>query len=66
MATGTLPVLAPQEMVDCVTDPDHCGGSGGCGGATQELGFAYIMLNGIASEDSYAYKATDGPCMVST
>ena len=32
MATGTLPVLAPQELVDCIPNPNSCGGSGGCAG----------------------------------
>lgn len=66
IATGKLIELAPQELVDCVTNPDVCGGVGGCGGATQELGFAYVMLNGMAAGISYPYQAHDGPCLVGT
>lgn len=33
--TGKLEVLAPQEFVDCVENPNQCGGTGGCEGATQ-------------------------------
>jgi hypothetical protein len=64
IATGTLISLAPQELVDCVTNPDHCGGSGGCGGATQELGYAYAMLNGMGAEADYPYKGSDGTCQM--
>ena len=44
MATGTLPVLAPQELVDCIPNPNSCGGSGGCEGSTEEYGFAWAMI----------------------
>lgn len=66
LATGKLLELAPQELVDCVTNIDHCGGVGGCGGATQELGYAYVMLNGMAPGIAYPYHAHDGPCRVGT
>jgi cathepsin L len=60
--TGTLDVLSPQEFVDCVPNPDHCGGTGGCEGATQWLGFAYAMKNGVATEASYPYQGRDETC----
>jgi len=61
-ATGNLPILSPQNLVDCVPNPDHCGGTGGCEGATAELAFAYVMSGGIASEDDYPYTGSDGDC----
>lgn len=27
------PVLSPQQIVDCSTNPRHCGGTGGCEGS---------------------------------
>lgn len=30
----TAPVLSPQEIVDCTPNPNDCGGTGGCQGAT--------------------------------
>ena len=48
--TGKLPVLAPQELVDCAPNPNSCGGTGGCGGSTEEIAFAYGMLYGLALE----------------
>ena len=35
IATGTLLELSPQEILACTLNPHHCGGSGGCNGATQ-------------------------------
>jgi len=29
------PVLSPQEIVDCTPNPQQCGGTGGCEGATE-------------------------------
>ena len=40
MATGKLLDLAPQELVDCIPNPNSCGGTGGCSGSTEEYGFA--------------------------
>jgi len=48
--------------VDCAPNPDHCGGTGGCEGATAELGFAYVKGMGMASEAAYPYTAMDGTC----
>ena len=33
IASGKLLTLAPQTYVDCVKNPHHCGGTGGCEGA---------------------------------
>jgi hypothetical protein len=60
MATGTLPSLAPQEFVDCVPNPNSCGGGGGCAGSTEEYGFAWAMIYGMANETAYAYTQTTG------
>jgi cathepsin L len=64
--TGTLPVLAPQQLVDCTPNPDQCGGTGGCEGATAELAFTYLINGtrngGLAAESSYPYTARDGTC----
>ena len=64
IATGKLLTLAPQELVDCAPNPQQCGGTGGCSGSTQELGFNYSAGAGFASEDSYPYTARDGACQM--
>lgn len=61
--TGKLFNLSEQQLVDCVQNPHHCGGKGGCEGATQELGFDYYHTTGGAIENSnYKYRARDGTC----
>jgi len=55
-------VLSPQNVVSCTQNPQHCGGTGGCGGATAELGTNYVRDNGIALESSWPYTATNGVC----
>ena len=59
-----LVVLAPQQLVDCTPNPDHCGGTGGCQGATAELAYTYLQKSpsGLAQESDYPYKAVDGFC----
>merc|ERR1712129_288348 len=62
IATGKLIELAPQAMVNCVKNPDDCGGTGGCNGATEELGFQLAVDAGIPLEIDLPYKAHDGTC----
>lgn len=57
---GTLPVLSPQELVDCIPNPNSCGGTGGCSGSTEEYGFAWAMIYGMATDASYNYTARTG------
>jgi len=59
IATGTLPDLSEQELVDCSTSF----GNNGCGGGLMEDGFEWIMNNsGICSESSYPYDGKDETC----
>jgi cathepsin L len=65
LATGTLFTLSEQEFVSCVPNPDSCGGTGGCAGATMELAFDYAMANGLVTEWTTpytSYKGQDGAC----
>ena len=58
----TVSHYASQEYVSCMPNPKHCGGTGGCGGATQLLGFQYAIDTGITTEDSYPYEGSTGTC----
>jgi len=51
-----------QELVSCVPNPQHCGGDGGCKGATVELAFNYVMRHGLATEEDLPYKAKTSHC----
>jgi cathepsin L len=61
-ATGKLPVLSPQNVVSCTPNPQKCGGTGGCSGATAELAFQYVASKGIASNADYPYRGVTGTC----
>merc|ERR1719440_2354567 len=51
---GNTTQLSYQQLVDCVPNPNHCGGTGGCKGATAELAFEYIQQSGLARDESYS------------
>eukprot|EP00421_Protoceratium_reticulatum_P019724 CAMPEP_0168393436 /NCGR_PEP_ID=MMETSP0228-20121227/19017_1 /TAXON_ID=133427 /ORGANISM="Protoceratium reticulatum, Strain CCCM 535 (=CCMP 1889)" /LENGTH=265 /DNA_ID=CAMNT_0008406817 /DNA_START=1 /DNA_END=795 /DNA_ORIENTATION=+ len=42
-----LPILSDEAMIWCTQNRRHCGGTGGCGGATAQLGFAMVKRNGL-------------------
>jgi len=52
---GSKVVLAPQELVSCMSNPAECGGTGGCRGATPELGLNFIAKHGIVRESDLPY-----------
>jgi len=59
--TGKLVELSEQNILDCTPNPHHCGGTGGCGGATAELGFDMVSKKGgISSEWVYPYTSYGG------
>jgi cathepsin L len=59
---GRKRTFSPQELVDCTPNPHNCGGSGGCQGATVELGMNWVMAQGLETEEAIPYTATDGTC----
>merc|ERR1719454_2694709 len=54
--------FATQELVDCVSNPDRCGGDGGCRGATVELAMDYVEKHGLREEGQLPYQGMDGAC----
>jgi cathepsin L len=61
-----LLVLSPQNVVDCTPNPQQCGGTGGCNGATAELGMGYVRDFGISLDSAYPYTAQTGTCQNAT
>jgi len=52
-----LPVLAPQQIVDCDS------GEQGCGGGDPAQAYGYVVQQGgLDTEASYPYTGTDGTC----
>lgn len=45
--------LSYKELVDCVPNPHHCGGTGGCDGNTADLGYSYIVEHGLSASTHY-------------
>jgi cathepsin L len=59
--TGKLVTLSEQQILDCTPNPQHCGGTGGCGGGTAELAYARIAeIGGLTSEALYPYVSGGG------
>lgn len=60
LATGDLPLLSEQMILDCTLDV-KCGGTGGCAGATiQRAMETVISAGGIPSEYTYSYQSYFG------
>mmetsp|Transcript_82218 Transcript_82218/g.206897 ORF Transcript_82218/g.206897 Transcript_82218/m.206897 type:complete len:361 (-) Transcript_82218:490-1572(-) len=66
LATDTLYELSPQQLTSCVPNPQECGGSGGCMGATAQLAFNYTAKHGLTSLWTWPYTSgiwrSDGEC----
>jgi len=62
VATGTLPDLSEQQLVDCAKKF----GNNGCGGGLMDNGFKYAEQAAICTEKSYPYKGKNGICQAST
>jgi len=62
IANNKLLTLAPQAFVDCVQNPNECGGTGGCEGATMELAFNMTRDKGVPLETDLPYKGRDETC----
>ena len=59
--TGQLYALSQQQITSCVPNTQHCGGTGGCSGATAELAFDYLVsVGGLAQEWTYSYTSYFG------
>lgn len=52
-----------QELIDCVPNPNECGGKGGCEGATVELAMNYTQHRGLATATQVPYVAATQSCL---
>jgi len=62
---GKSSKLSAQFLVSCMPNELHCGGTGGCDGATANLAFDYIKEFGIPAEQHWPYTSfsgRDGTC----
>jgi len=57
---GSLPILSPQQIVDCDS------GEAGCSGGDPAQAYTYVKnQGGLDTEAFYPYRAVDGPCKFS-
>jgi len=59
---GRLRSFSTQQTLECAPNLHKCGGTGGCEGATVEIGMDYILKNGIATEEEAPYRGEDAKC----
>jgi len=59
---GKSRTFAVQEMLNCIPNPQECGGQGGCRGATVELAMDWVLKNGCNQEHETPYQATEHTC----
>ena len=56
LRTGKLFEFSVQELVTCAPNPNHCGGTGGCGGSTAELAYEFLSSGrGVVTEWEWSY-----------
>jgi len=60
--SGTSGRVSAQALLNCVPNPQHCGGSGGCDGATGELAYAFVRDHGVPMESELPYHAVTEAC----
>jgi len=60
--TSSHRTFSAQQIVACVPNPQHCGGSGGCDGATVELAMEWVLEHGCAQEHEVPYHEGNGQC----
>lgn len=58
--TGKLFNLSPMQIAMCASNPDHCGGTGKCSGATAQIGYEYVIQEGLFQEFQYPYTSYYG------
>lgn len=57
---SSLVALSAQQVTSCTPNPEHCGGTGNCDGATEALGYDYVAGVGLSSEKDYPYRSKNG------
>jgi cathepsin L len=53
--TGKLQILSEQNVLDCVPNPEQCGGTGGCAGGTAELAYDWFAANKVNMKSEWKY-----------
>lgn len=59
---GSPRKFSVQQIISCTPNPNECGGTGGCQGATAELAMDYVFKRGCRTETELPYTETDSNC----
>lgn len=59
---GNNRTFSAQDLVNCVPNSHHCGGTGGCDGSTVELAMNYVAAQGLATSEKTPYHGQDQTC----
>ncbi|CAK0867780.1 unnamed protein product [Prorocentrum cordatum] len=51
--------FSANQLIACTPNPKHCGGEGGCDGATAELAYEYVFNKGLLQASEWRAKAGD-------
>ncbi|CAK0867774.1 unnamed protein product [Prorocentrum cordatum] len=51
--------FSANQLIACTPNPKHCGGEGGCDGATAELAYEYVFNKGLLQGSEWRAKAGD-------
>jgi len=54
--------FSAQQITECTPNPDACGGTGGCQGATAELAMDYVARYGDVTAEELKYTGMDTAC----
>lgn len=60
LQTGALFTLSVQQLVSCSDNVRHCGGAGGCTGATAAVAYEYVQHHGVVEEWIFGYQSYNG------
>lgn len=60
LTDSELPTVSTQSVVSCTKNLLHCGGTGGCQGATSQLGFEQVWKQGMPLAEHYTYTSGSG------
>merc|ERR1719265_1324082 len=54
--------FSTEQILSCTKNPHHCGGNGGCEGATSELAFEYVLGVGAETDEAIPYASVEEIC----
>lgn len=54
--------FSTEQIISCTKNPHHCGGNGGCSGATTEMAFEYVLGSNVQTDRMVPYIGMERIC----